>query len=517
MNIDDLIRAANPVQADQLPSGDAPGPRRALARILGAGTTPAVENRVRSRKVKKRILVPAGLVTVAASRCRGRRRAVIRAIPFAPRRDRPGHVAAAQRTSADSSPQPSRLPTARQVLLTAAEHVTPGLASGKYWRVQLVQGITYPGGTKADPYDISVTKSADQWNPASSGEKEWVISQQTGAHPATPADEAAWRAAGSPTAWTGGVPLSDLNVGVLPSYPYYWSHLAATTAASAGSATWQVSDGTVGYVEGDLPGLSAAQFRQLPATQEGMARVLRQYYKQLPCATEKHPTGCSTENQIIWDEAVRLLQDPVSQQVKAATFKVMAALPGVRVLGQMTDPLGRSGYALDPGEQAISLRARPLPPGGGRPGGPVERLAAGHRGAPADAGLLALHRANRAEVPVCRTRLCGPQLPGSSRRVRRRGQRRLDKCGAVAATAIILVRPHWIPRAAAPALVLRGLNRQGLSRRHPGTPSGSGYGRRPAHAVADAVVAAALAFQHGPARDDIAVVVVRKPHSAAAS
>jgi sigma-B regulation protein RsbU (phosphoserine phosphatase) len=32
-----------------------------------------------------------------------------------------------------------------------------------------------------------------------------------------------------------------------------------------------------------------------------------------------------------------------------------------------------------------------------------------------------------------------------------------------------------------------------------------------AQAVADAVVAAALAFQHGPARDDIAVVVVRKP------
>jgi hypothetical protein len=29
--------------------------------------------------------------------------------------------------------------------------------------------------------------------------------------------------------------------------------------------------------------------------------------------------------------------------------------------------------------------------------------------------------------------------------------------------------------------------------------------------VADAIVAAALDFQHGPARDDIAVVVLRKP------
>jgi sigma-B regulation protein RsbU (phosphoserine phosphatase) len=33
----------------------------------------------------------------------------------------------------------------------------------------------------------------------------------------------------------------------------------------------------------------------------------------------------------------------------------------------------------------------------------------------------------------------------------------------------------------------------------------------PAQAVADAVVAAALAFQHGLARDDIAVVVISKP------
>ena len=32
-----------------------------------------------------------------------------------------------------------------------------------------------------------------------------------------------------------------------------------------------------------------------------------------------------------------------------------------------------------------------------------------------------------------------------------------------------------------------------------------------AQAVADRIVAAALAFQHGLARDDIAVVVVRKP------
>jgi hypothetical protein len=52
-----------------------------------------------------------------------------------------------------------------------------------------------------------------------------------------------------------------------------------------------------------------------------------------------------------------LLQDPVSARVRSATFKVMASLPGVRLLGPMTDPLGRHGYALattslEPGDNA---------------------------------------------------------------------------------------------------------------------------------------------------------------------
>ena len=50
-----------------------------------------------------------------------------------------------------------------------------------------------------------------------------------------------------------------------------------------------------------------------------------------------------------FSEAVLLLQDPVSPQVRSATFKVMASLPGVRLLGPMTDPLGRSGYGLAAG------------------------------------------------------------------------------------------------------------------------------------------------------------------------
>ena len=51
-------------------------------------------------------------------------------------------------------------------------------------------------------------------------------------------------------------------------------------------------------------------------------------------------------DEFLWQMSVNLLQDPVSPQVKSAAFKVMASLPGVRMLGPVTDPLGRHGFAL---------------------------------------------------------------------------------------------------------------------------------------------------------------------------
>lgn len=251
---------------------------------------------------------------------------------------------AVQRPSHGRLPRPgaragtAQLPTARQVLLTAAAHVTSAPATGRYWRVRVVTGLTFPGGTKAHPYDISLDISYDQWNPMSAGEKYWLISQELGTVPATSADATAWRAAGSPTTWRSGQ-SGDLTESSPWTRPLY-----ATTAASPASATWTVSDGTVGYVEGDLAGLKAAQFRHMPTSPGGVAAVLRHYYIATGCA--RHPSSCSPEDQFTWTDALFLLQDPVSARVRSATLKVMASLPGVRLLGPVTDPLGRSGYAL---------------------------------------------------------------------------------------------------------------------------------------------------------------------------
>jgi hypothetical protein len=225
-------------------------------------------------------------------------------------------------------PTPATL-TASEVLLAAAAHVSAGSPTGRYWRVREVTGELLPAGTAAHPYDVFFANGFDDWYARAGGRRGWNIYRQLATVLASRADAAAWRAAGSPTEWT---------------YPFG----KISTRPTPPRATWQISDGAVGLVEGDLPGLTAAQFKAMPDNARQLAKLLRRYALRT-CAGQK---GCSTLDQIVWTEAVDLLYAPISANVRAATFKVMAALPGVRLLGKLTDPLGRRGYAFGTGPSA---------------------------------------------------------------------------------------------------------------------------------------------------------------------
>jgi hypothetical protein len=116
--------------------------------------------------------------------------------------------------------------------------------------------------------------------------------------------------------------------------------------------TWQYGHGKVGYLEGDLAFLSLRQFRALPATPAALERALRREAMQTWSA--RHPGGGgATADQLIWDEALQVLQDPVAQPVRAAAFRVMAHLPDVRMLGRMRDPLGQVGYGVGTGPTTL--------------------------------------------------------------------------------------------------------------------------------------------------------------------
>ena len=91
-------------------------------------------------------------------------------------------------------------------------------------------------------------------------------------------------------------------------------------------------NGIVGYVEGDGPGLTASQFAAVPTTQGGVLAFLQSFYNTLP-GCHKPTSGCS-ERTCSSGPRPGAAQDPVSAPVKAATFKVMASLPGVTCSAQ---------------------------------------------------------------------------------------------------------------------------------------------------------------------------------------
>jgi hypothetical protein len=231
------------------------------------------------------------------------------------------------------------LPTAQQVLLTAAEHAaTAPATAGTYWRVDDIEAQLLPAGTLAHPYDIFAMQRQDVWTAKAVGKRSWYIWQELPVSLATPADAAAWRAAGSPSRWIFGAGAKTQT---------------DTLSAQASAASMSVSDGTVGYIEGDEGSLTAAQFAALPDTTGGLKALLVGYAKKTWSA--QHPGGGgATVDQLVWGEAVALLTDPVTPQVRAAAFKVMAGLPGVRSLGRMHDLLGRTGYGLGLGPSTSS-------------------------------------------------------------------------------------------------------------------------------------------------------------------
>jgi hypothetical protein len=329
----ELLAASRPASLE--PPQRAPAEARARAAAITAAYRPAYPAR-RTRPVIRLTLLSAGAALTAA----GTAVAIVLSVtPPA------GPATGPRAINRHHSPtRPTRHLTAREILLTAAAHVASGPVIGKYWRVQMIGGLLVPAGTTAHPYDLALRTYADQWNPRLAGQRFWQITRQLGARPASPADAGAWRAAGSPTSWHSG----QQPVSYPGGYPVQWNNpLAATTAASPRSASWQVSDGTVGFVEGDLAGLTAAQFRQVSTRPRQVKALLRRYALRAHC----HYPGCSTVDQLVWAEALMLLQDPVSAPVRSATFKVMAGLPGVRLIGPMADPLGRRGYAIAPGRQ----------------------------------------------------------------------------------------------------------------------------------------------------------------------
>jgi hypothetical protein len=204
-----------------------------------------------------------------------------------------------------------------RVLLAAASHVEQQpVGSGTYWYVEehLASLHEIPGKN----YTVAVRTEQRYWTAAAKN-KQWSQLVDLGTRPATKADEAVWKADGSPTSWK----------------------LQGETFTYAGKGEIQ-HDAPGGIADtvmmGDLP-------LRLLATLPTDEKALR---KRLFALVDKdYNAPENILDRIVVDTAVQLATTlPSTPALRAAAYRLLAAEPGVRSLGDVKDHTGRPGYAV---------------------------------------------------------------------------------------------------------------------------------------------------------------------------
>ncbi|MEU8245124.1 CU044_5270 family protein [Nonomuraea sp. NPDC048916] len=216
---------------------------------------------------------------------------------------------------------PSTRPNPQQILLAAATSVAKQPADGDWWGIKLIKGlrISEPRGR----YELQVTAAEETWiQVAEQDDSHWTVRRYHGARPATPQDEQAWQADGSPTTWS----YQDGGAGRAPLLGADPERLAAApgTARSDESAdvNWRLM----------LAGKPLTRMDDLPEDPERLRALL------------EPPAGDTTD--LLNNLATLIVHVPVSPKVRAAAYQLMASLPAVTAQGQVTDQLGRTGQAV---------------------------------------------------------------------------------------------------------------------------------------------------------------------------
>lgn len=219
---------------------------------------------------------------------------------------------------------------ARSVLLTAAESAKrQPISHGKYWHSQVQFAALEQVGPANNQYAVLNRYQHDNWDPASPKVEGWFKSSSLGTRPATPADEAAWRRDGSPSAWSTqpkpamkGAPPKRFELKADPKDESF--------AHSTGKA-------------GDAPDALNVTNRELEHAGANPAR--------LRALILSHPLGeaydgHNSDIELFEESANFLLYRPLKPGIRSALYRMLAEIKGVSAVDGVQDPAGRTGTAL---------------------------------------------------------------------------------------------------------------------------------------------------------------------------
>jgi hypothetical protein len=213
--------------------------------------------------------------------------------------------------------------TASDLLLVAAEQTGSDTATGGRYRVR-----AYEHGERKEVgrYAIMARNANEQWLATGPDDPSVEVHQYLGARPATPADEAAWRAAGSPDRWTEDTPPGTKRI----------EHTVAAGPRQVGPLREGARRESM-LLAGQP--VTEAELAALPTEPTALKAAL--------LAKLRAGGGQEDENYALFHAGRGLIAGlPVSAQVRAATYRMLAGVPGIDLLGKVADQGGRSGFAV---------------------------------------------------------------------------------------------------------------------------------------------------------------------------
>ncbi|HZB32451.1 MAG TPA: CU044_5270 family protein [Streptosporangiaceae bacterium] len=228
---------------------------------------------------------------------------------------------------------PERTLDARTVLLAAADHADrEPAASGMYWHLVRLDTHYQRARSGKATYKVAMSRRTETWTPITPGKEQWVRTQELGAVSATPADWAAWQRAGAPDRVQVQSPT-----------------LILTSPRTVSTRPGKVSTSHQRYEPRYWIGrdVTTKQLRALPETPRGLRSWLMRFYAKNRNGLGAVRRPLHADEYLFQVGKVLVTEAPVTAKVRAATFRMLAALGSVKALGERTDSQGRTGVALE--------------------------------------------------------------------------------------------------------------------------------------------------------------------------
>ncbi|MEU0814587.1 CU044_5270 family protein [Streptomyces mirabilis] len=325
-----VLADARPDELDPARLADSPRQHDDLARILAGATDSGA---ARSQEPRRLWVGIRPLGTVAAVAAVAASVVVVSTLdgqdPSGVRASARPQSSAATPGSAASDGRADVQVDGRLELLSVAKKAETPAAEGTYWQTTTRSQDVNVVGAKGQLFAVRTTSRGEWSVGVRPGTRSLMVSGLDVTAPRTGADQARWRAAGSPAT----------------------VQAEASTAAGRGTLGYRIGTGRPMVMRTDAGdkiyalgprNVSYQDLRELPSNSGELRRQLEKLYAEDSSDAE---TGAGRTAYVL-RQAADLITMPVKPAVRAAAYRVIADLPGVRGLGRVTDPLGREGVGV---------------------------------------------------------------------------------------------------------------------------------------------------------------------------